>query len=253
MKKYDKKTGMEIIFDEELKMKIKVYTQFGPFDEIIKRAIAEAKEENCFIKSELNKSFFVVAGDSDANLILRDVRRAEKGYIPERVGPYPEINPSEEEIAEERECDIARDIANEKYSAIQKRESGKIEKKQLEELKKEIATCPPMERDEEEWQKGIDEQEGSEWGLICYNFAEYWAILMQKEISKGKKLKYIAEDCADKVNIPFSVSGATYGLIRSVLISRPWKHQKEFQKWNKKRDSYGFFYKLMKKISEIWY
>lgn len=253
MKKYDKKTGMEIIFDEEFKMKIKVHTGIGPYDEIIKRAIAKAKEENCFIKSELNKSFVVVAGDSDADLILRDVRRAEKGYIPERVGPYPEINPSEEEIAEENECNIARDIAEKKYSVIQKREYGKISKKQLEELKKEIATCPPMERNEEEWQKGINEQKGSEYGLACYEFAEYWARLMQKGISEGKQLKYIAEDCAAKVNIYFSTSGAMYGLIRGILIHKPWKHQKEFKKWNQKRDSYGFFHKLMKKISEIWY
>ncbi|NLZ74864.1 hypothetical protein GX917_03140 [Candidatus Falkowbacteria bacterium] len=92
-----------------------------------------------------------------------------------------------------------------------------------ERLMAELAACPEMETNWETWQKGINAQRGVH-GLTCYKFAEYWARLMQKDMSEGKKLENVADERYDKVNTLFTdTSFYMHEAIISILVCH-WKY-----------------------------
>lgn len=176
----------------------------------------------------------LVNGDSDVNLIFRDQQRAQSGYISKKVGPYLKAKLSAKDIASDNEIKSTHEKRFEEE--VKKRQV--IQKKTEEEFSTEIATCPPMERNEEKWQKGIDAQKGQGYGLACFTFAEYWARLMQKGISEGKQVKDIADECSRKADIPCGITGFMYGCAVSILADC-WKHGEELRRWHNKKTQLG--------------
>ncbi len=57
--------------------------------ECIAEAIQIARQKRVLIRQELNGVAVYVQGDSDADLILRDYKKAIGGYMEKKVGPYP--------------------------------------------------------------------------------------------------------------------------------------------------------------------
>ena len=61
-----------------------------------------------------------------------------------------------------------------------------------------VAAAPDMERDDVEWQKGVDAQKGDGYGLGVYGFAEAWARLMQAKIAEGCALADVADELEER-------------------------------------------------------
>jgi hypothetical protein len=217
------------------KLKIQIVSVYNSLiTDSIKEMISLAKRGGYTAKQELNGVVVLVNGDSDVNLIFRDQQRAQSGYISKKVGPYPKAELSAEDIANDNKIQSA----NEKRWAEEDKKRQVIQKKKEEEFSAELAICPTMERNEEEWKKGIDAQKGDGYGLACYTFAEYWARLMQKGISEGKQVKDIADECSHKADIPCGITGFMYGCSVSIL-AHCWKYGEELRRWHNKETQLG--------------
>lgn len=68
------------------------------------------------------------------------------------------------------------------------------------------------------------------YGLECFNYAERWANLMEKAISKGKKLGDVAEDLSHKADTS-GITGFMYGMAVSIL-SQCWIRGEELRRWS---------------------
>ncbi len=84
-------------------------------------------------------------------------------------------------------------------------------------------------KDKEFWESGLQKNDDS-YGSGVYRFAERWADLMEKQISKGKKLKDIAEETSSEADNE-GITGFMYGAAVNVL-SRTWKHGEELRRWH---------------------
>lgn len=200
----------------------------------IKEMISLAQRGGYTAKQKLNGVIVLVNGDSDPDLIFRDQQRAQSDYISGKVGPYPKAKLSAKDLASDKRIQNK----NEKRWAEESKKRQIIQKQKEKEFSIELESCPAMERNEEEWQKGIIAQKGDGYGLGCYTFAEYWARLMQKGIAEGKQLKDIADECSHKADIPCGITGFMYGCAVSIL-AHCWKHGEELRKWHNKSTQLG--------------
>jgi hypothetical protein len=189
--------------------------------EVIKRA-AEGPMMTVF-----NGVTIHVDHDSNPDLLYRDWQRALSGYIPSPVGPHPAATLTPAELAHdaevERQNQVHRDEADRAW-----REKQAVEKAEYEAA---MATAPAMERDDVEWQKGVDAQKGDGYGLGVYGFAEAWARLMQAKMAEGKPIGEVADACCSLADKNYGITGFMYGAAVSVL-SHCWKHGEELRRWH---------------------
>jgi hypothetical protein len=196
------------------------------FDSIVEM-IKLAKSGGYTAKQELNDVIITVNGDSIADYIFRDQVRAQKGYIFTQVGPYPYPSLSKSALQSDKRIQKLIDTRKKlQYSKFVKKQKQKVLEFNL-----ILECCPPMERDEEVWQKGLADQNNHPFGTDCYEYAEDWARLMQKGISDGKRLEDIAYEYSNIANIPYSITEAMYGISVSIL-SGCWIYGEALRKWH---------------------
>mgnify|MGYP005841759513 CR=1 FL=1 len=191
----------------------------------IGQAISLANARNAMVEFEFNTVKVQVNHDSDHELIYRDWSRAMSGYTSKEVGPYPNYDLSEEEKASDAEIKARKE--KERAEACAKREAEKQIAR--EELEAKIANFS-MSRDEGKWQKSIAAQNGQEYGLAIFRFAERWARLMEAELAEGKTLSDIASATADEADIE-GISGFMYGAAVCELANA-WKHGEALRQWH---------------------
>ena len=179
-----------------------------------------SEEKNFTAKQKVNGVTVYVRADTVVEHIMRDLHRAQSGCIAGEVGPYPKATLSDAELE--------RDNAVREKNRAQREEEEEQNKKAFE---TELAQCPQMERDEEKWQKGIQAAKDDERDLACYEFAEYWARLMQKGMLEGKKMSEIADDCSSRANTTVGISGSMYRRAASILVNY-WTYGEELGIWH---------------------
>ncbi|MBS9783809.1 hypothetical protein KGV55_00485 [Candidatus Gracilibacteria bacterium] len=190
-------------------MKIREFEVLGctTIDQAIEQMINAADKETTLI-SELSSVYVIVNYNSEKRLILRDWHRAAKGFIGNSVGPYPKAQLSAEELAN----DARIEAENEEWKKAKKRIN----------LNRKIESCPPMEKNKEEWSNLLKQHKDKDFILNIFKYAENWARLMQLEISKGKKLSEIAESTSKEVNINgISEFEHSYAVL---ILSDTWKY-----------------------------
>lgn len=195
----------------------------------INEAIAEAikRAADGPVETEFNGVTIYTDHDSSAALLYRDWNRALSGYIAGPVGPHPAPELSAAELANDAEVEkqnvSRREEADRKYQAKAAREKAEYEVA--------IASAPVMDRNEAEWQKGVEAQKGDGYGLGVYGFAEAWARLMQAKLADGKPIAESADECCSLADKGFGITGFMYGCAVSVL-SHCWKHGEELRRWH---------------------
>lgn len=70
------------------------------------------------------------------------------------------------------------------------------------------------------------------YGGACFEFAESWARLMQKEIQDGKLLIDIADATSHELDF-LGITGFQYGMVIGIL-SKHWEHGEALRKWHNK-------------------
>lgn len=194
-------------------------------EEAIKELISRAADGP--VQTEFNGVTIYADADSDASLLYRDWDRALQGYIPSPVGPHPSPILTSAELASDAEIKKQND-ARRAESDRQWRERQALEKAEFDTA---IASSPAMERNETQWQEGIDAQKGTGYGLAVYGFAEAWARLMQSKISEGKTIAEVADECSAMADKGYGITGFMYGCAVGVL-SHCWKHGEELRRWH---------------------
>jgi hypothetical protein len=93
--------------------------------------------------------------------------------------------------------------------------------------------------DQEGYDKWKANQKGDGYGLACFDYAEGWAKLMQKEfadrdIEEPTVISMIAfaENCSKQVDF-MGITGFMYGAAVSILAHH-WKHGEALRKWHNK-------------------
>jgi len=193
----------------------------------IDRAIQTAKKVGKGLQLEVNGVVLRVKGDSDIDLLLRDLSRAWHGLIEGPVGPYPKAELSDEEIAHDNVIFLEQ-------LQLQEEAAARFERKLAEKkaaLETKLATLPKIElSDPEGWQSWVDgNQDELGMGQMIVAFTERWARLMQGEIAQGKQLDEIVYDTAEEA-APEGLDAAPFGFGLANL-GEYWVHGRELKEW----------------------
>jgi hypothetical protein len=181
---------------------------------------------NPVVMQNLNGVDVYVERTSNANLIMRDLHRAQNRYIAGPVGPHPAEALSIQELANDAEIEAENNKKAKEASAVYMAKARA--KRDIFDAK--MLTAPEIEIiDMEVWQSTKDKNlDGYGGGIVAY--AEWWARLMQIEIAKGKQLADIADAASHEADIE-GITGFMYGAAVSIL-SKVWKHGEDLRRWH---------------------
>lgn len=215
----------------------------------IAEAIQEAQEVNDQVEFEFNGVTVQVAGDSNAELILRDWWR---GMLRDSftVTAYPAAELSAEDLAEDARLTAERDerqrVSREAYEAKAREKTS-----QLDAL---LADAPALKlKDAEKWQSYVDANKDSGYGEACVRYAEKWGRLMQKHmeelrvsISPTYKLTAAHAEAFIKTQADAlshtaddeGVTGFMYGAAVAML-SQCWIYGEELRRWHNLKTQLG--------------
>lgn len=199
----------------------------SPFLPTLKKAISLAKERERSISFDFNGVNINVMGDSVPRLVQRDWRRALHEYIDPNIGPYPKVELSPEELANDARIE-AENRARRQAEDYKRREQERIHRERVE---AKLKDAPGIElADEAAWQMYQDRNTDF-YGAGVISYSERWARLMQLEIAQGKSLPEIAEATSHEADID-GITGSMYGAAVSTLVNT-WAHGEELRKWRK--------------------
>lgn len=186
-------------------------------------------EQGALISFKFNGVTVSVRADSDVDLIYRDWHRALNGYIKKRVGPYPKVDLSDEEKANDARIEAENERARQEHQAAYE---ATVRAKR-ERVEARLEDAPQMEiSNEAVWQDYQEKnQDGYGGGIIAY--AECWARLMQLEIAEGKTLEEVADATSHEADLD-GITGFMYGAAVHTL-SQCWTHGDELRKWHNKK------------------
>lgn len=74
------------------------------------------------------------------------------------------------------------------------------------------------------------------YGQAVFRYAERWADMMEDKISKGEKIKDIADRLSHEADTE-GITGFMYGASVSIL-TQCWEHGEELRKWHNKEYDY---------------
>ena len=182
---------------------------------------------------ELNGVDVYVERTSNADLIMRDLRRAQNRYITGPVGPHPAEALTEQEMASDAEIEAGNNKKAKEASAAYMAEA----QVKRDAFDAKMLTAPEIEIiDMEVWQSTKDKNpDGYGGGIVAY--AEWWARLMQIEIAEGKQLADIADAASHEADIE-GITGFMYGAAVSIL-SKVWKHGEDLRCWHNLKTQIG--------------
>lgn len=208
-----------------------VYT--GWIIRTIEEMIRLAREGNFTAKQELNGITVMVNGDSNANLVFRDVRRAQLGYIKGDVGPYPKA----ELTAEDKENDIRIKAENERYQQELQEKYDSKNRAHREKVEAKLANAAAIDlADEAVWQKFKDTNTDY-YGNAVVSYSERWARLMQIEMANGKRLEDVAEATSHEADFE-GITGFMNGCAVSTLAAC-WKYGEQLRRWHNLKTQIG--------------
>ena len=190
-------------------------------------------EKGALISFEFNGVTVSVRKDSDPQLVRRDWGRALDGYIGKKVGPYPKM-----ELTEEDRANDAR-VAAENERKSQQRHTKYVAKEEAKRQRVEarLVGATPMEvSDEDAWNLTRKVNKDGYAGAVI-SYLERWARLMQVELAKGRKLEEVADSTSQDADLE-GITGFQYGVAVTIL-SRVWSHGEELRKWHNLRYQIG--------------
>ena len=87
-------------------------------------------------------------------------------------------------------------------------------------------------KDKEIWRSWVDANKDP-YSKACVDYAEAWAIEMEKRMEAGAKLKDIAEEASREVDRRpgFGITGFMYGCAVGML-SKAWWHGEQLRRWH---------------------
>lgn len=195
----------------------------------IKEMIQFAKENNLTAKQKLNDVTVFVNGDSCFDLIYRDQKRAQSGYIKKEVGPYPKTELS----AKDKERDARIKAKNELERERQQAKHAKNARIHREKVEKKLSNAPEIELSNKAgWQKSQSNNR-DDYGNAILAYAERWARLMQIEMANSRKLEEIASATSHEADLE-GITGFMY-LCAVSCLSENWKHGEKLRRWHSRK------------------
>ena len=212
---FDVVPGAEIT--ETINQAIQLSKRFGWHD---------SDKKGAEISFEFNGVGVSVKEDSDPKLIHRDWSRALSGYIDESVGPYPKLELTSEDLANDARIEVENEQKRQKDHAEY---TAREEKKRIR-VEAMLSEAPAMDlSDESAWKKSKDDNRDGYGGAVI-SYSERWARLMQAELAKGNKLEDVADSTSSDADLE-GITGFQYGVAVSTL-SHVWKHGDELRRWH---------------------
>ena len=209
---------------------IKLETRCGDnITSTIKKAIrvSASKASYALVEFDFNGVIVVVKRDSDPDLVYRDWSRALSGYIPKTVGP----DYKKELSSEETESDAKVEARNEARRAEQRAKWQAEADAKRAKFDARLEEAPEMSfSDKAGWDEWLANQGEDGYGKACFQYAQWWARLMELEMLSGKKLKKVAEKTSREADVE-GITGFMYGMAVSIL-AKCWKYGDELRRWH---------------------
>jgi len=213
----------------------------------IKRVVEKAKDtilyrnglldiDNTIAEFDFNGIKCLVDKDTNLDWLIRDFMNAYtmdwkqvgplclEAYEPEVLAEFDRRTKAREE---KREIELAAYKAKEE-----------IERLVFEEKVKGIEIELIDKKGYDDW-KANQKGEGKDYGLACFDYAEGWAKLMQKEFAESNieeptviSMIAYAENCSKGVDF-MGITGFMYGAAVGIL-AKCWKHGEALRKWHNK-------------------
>ena len=172
----------------------------------------------------------IVTPETDLNLLYRDYANA---FTMEwkTVGPAcdQEYAPN---IASELKLRTENMEAKRELERIQQETEDMLQKAEVEEKVKGVTLLIYPEK-QEEYAKYVENNSKDGYSRGVIEYAEYWAKLMQVEISKGRtEIKDIAEETQKPLGF-LGITGFMYGCVIQTL-AKFWNFGEELRRWHNK-------------------
>jgi len=196
------------------------------FTTVSEKAKKIATKENRIVEFEFNGVTCLVSKDTNLEWLYRDYANSWTMDW-KQVGADCVKSYDKETKAELKK---RKAIAEEK-AAEQSREYKIKEDKERAALKEKTAHVRMEFKSKSDWELGLSKNKDAYGGCV-YEYAEWWAKLMQSEMLEGKKLEDIAEKTSHEMGF-LGITGFMYGAAVSIL-SHCWLHGEKLRKWHNK-------------------
>ena len=208
-------------------MNYKINTGAGDsFTTVAKDAKELATRKNFTCEFDFNGVICVVNANTNLDWLYRDYSNSWtmgwKTVGPDCVAEYDEET--------KKEMKRLNDLNDEKQ-AEQTRQYKIKEDNERAAFKENVKGLEMELLNGDDWAKGKSKNTDS-YGACIYEYAEGWALLMQREILDGKKLQDVAEKTSHEMGF-LGITGYMYGAAVSIL-SHCWKHGETLRKWHNK-------------------
>lgn len=194
-----------------------------------------------------NTVICVVSSETDVDLIIRDYRRGDEKIPADSVlkkviiGPFPNPILTADELKHDAEIDAkwAAESAEEHrmyeeemqlkqdyVTAVTQSQQFQFTSDMVEWTDKELNL--PMSMTSREYWAYMQNKNTDPYGIGILKFAERWALVMQAEIAKGKKLEDVYKDASHQADTD-GITGFMYGCAKAQLRDT-WIHGKELMR-----------------------
>lgn len=180
------------------------------------------------VEFEFNGITVIVDHTSKPDLVYRDWQRAMSGYIDKTIGPDYTTELSDKELASDAKIEAKNEARRAKMQAEWQ---AKADAKRAQ-FDAKLAQAPEMSySDKDGWDEWLANQKDDYgYGRCIFRYAEWWARLMELELSNGKKLEEIADITSREADVE-GITGFMYGAAVSIL-AKCWKHGEELRRWH---------------------
>ena len=193
------------------------------FINVAKKAKAVAITKQAYVGFNFNGIECRVDEDTNLDWLWRDYHNAHTMDW-EKVGPFCD----EEYTAEvQAELDWRQMKRAEEMEAVRKAYALEEKAARLA-LETKLKGVKVMWSDIDAWNKSLEANAGSGYGLAAIEYAESWAKLMQLEIEKGKTVQECYQEVQSELDF-MGITGFMYGCAVTVLASA-WAYGEELRK-----------------------
>lgn len=178
----------------------------------------------------------VVAGDSDAGLILRDWRRAMAGYIKGPVGPYPVNELAAEELESDRKVEAQNEERRQRAAAEYEAKAA-AKRASVEE---QLANAPQpadIVSDPGAFQAWCETNSHDGYSAGVVSYAIRWMRLMDVLVSAGARLEDVADRASHEADTD-GITGFMYGCAVGALACF-WRDGEELRRWHNLKTQIG--------------
>jgi hypothetical protein len=181
-----------------------------------------AQSDNCIVEFFFNEILVRVDKDSD-------LERLSEVYSDAYVMNWSELGPEYEayDLDTRIELDYRRNKQEEEREA--RRKAYEVEENNARQaLDAKLKGVDVLWGDIDVWNKSLEANAGSDYGLAALEYAKSWAKLMQLEIAKGKTVQECYQEVQSELDF-MGITGFMYGCAVSVLSSA-WNWGEELRR-----------------------